>query len=173
MVYMRKYPKLPRDGAKEHDLPTSPPREAHLYLAHQNRMGVGNHSLVHDATLTLPKPVSAHSRNGMVKVAAKSAFPKTSARELLANEGKLYSLFPEHLSQDWCGYNFVTPIKHPVPVGPVVPKFFGYYVPIVNGVPCKETDVDAPSPILLIEECGECIEPGEFTLDDRYTFQVC
>lgn len=167
MTYKRMYPELPRDHAKDRDQPTSPPREAHLHLAHQNRLGVGNHSLVHDAPLTLPTPLSAHSRNGTVRVAAKSAFPRVSARELLANEAKMYNLFPDHLSQDWCGYNLVTPVRHPVPVGPVVPKFFGYYVPVVNGMPCSATDVNAPSPILLIEQCGEDINPREFNRDDK------
>lgn len=167
MVYKRMHPKLSRDSAKDNNLPTSPPREAHLYLAHQNRIGVGHHSLVHHATLSLPAPLSAHSRNGMVKVAAKSAFPVTSARQLLANEGRMYSLFPEHLSQDWCGYNMIMPIKHPVPVGPVIPKFFGYYVPWYNGARCSQVDLNAPSPILLLEDCGDCIEPAMFTPDHR------
>ena len=76
----------------------------------------------------------------------------------------MYNLFPEHLTQDWCGYNLVHPIKYPVPVGPVVPKFYGYYVPKGH----EETDEDAPSPILLMEECGDPVKPHKFNADARY-----
>ncbi|EKM57233.1 uncharacterized protein PHACADRAFT_254886 [Phanerochaete carnosa HHB-10118-sp] len=168
LVYKRVFPELHRDKARDLEQPTSPKREAHLHLAHQNRMGVGNHSLVYRAPLTLPVPLSAHSRNGKVTVAAKSAFPKFRARELLANEAKMYSRFPEHLSQDWCGYNLVTPIKHPVPVGPVVPKFFGYYVPTRgDGSLVDVFDAGVPSPVLLLEECGKPVTPGKFSADER------
>lgn len=179
-AYKRVFPKLARDIQTEEttdeskipaDVVKVPPRVAHLHLAQQNRMGVGHHSLVHRAPLTLPAPLTAHSRNGHVVVAAKSAFPVESARELLQKEAKIYDLFPKQLMQDWCGYNLVTPIKHPVPVGPVVPKFYGYYVPLetVDGKErlCDELDVDAPSPILLLEQCGDPVEPDEFTLDER------
>lgn len=168
LTYKRIFPELPRDNAHDLDQPTSPKREAQLHLAHQNRMGVGNHSLVHRAPLTLPEPLSAHSRNGKVTVAAKSAFSNYRARELFENEAKIYNLFPEHLSQDWCGYNLVTPIKHPVPVGPVVPKFFGYYVPTRDdGSPFHVFDAGAPSPILLLEECGNPVAPEKFSADER------
>lgn len=166
LLYRRVWPEIDRniDPKLEPDTPSEPPRVAHIHLAHQNRFGVGNHSLVHRVALTLPAPLSAHSRNGRVTVAAKSAFPVYTARTLLKNEGKIYNSFPEHLTQDWCGYNLVTPIKHPVPVGPVAPKFYGYYVPEGRG----EMDEDAPSPILLMEECGEPVEPRTFNADARY-----
>ena len=168
MVYRRvlspNSPSAPSDASQ----PAPPERKAHLHLAHQNRIGVGNHSLVHRAPLTLPEPLSAHSRNGKVTVAVKTAFSRDSARELLANEANMYSLFPEHLSQDWCGYNLVTPIKHPVPVGPVVPRFFGYYIPIMaDGTLYDATESGMPSPILLLEECGNPVVPNKFSADDR------
>ncbi|KAI0688594.1 hypothetical protein BC835DRAFT_1256903, partial [Cytidiella melzeri] len=146
-------------------------RVAHLHLAQQNRFGVGHHSLVHHAPLTLPEPLTAHSRNGRVTVAAKSAFRVRSARTLLHNEAKMYNAFPRHLSEDWCGFNLVTPMKHPVPIGPVVPKFYGYYVPvrIEDGkeVLCDEIDPSSNSALLLIEECGKPVEPAKFTADMR------
>ncbi|KAI0797291.1 hypothetical protein BC629DRAFT_1502772 [Irpex lacteus] len=170
IVYKRTFPKLPRDPpANQSD--SSPPRVAHLHLAQTHRFGVGHHSLVHHAPLTLPEPLSAHSRNGRVVVAAKSAFRSENARYLLQREGRTYDAFPRHLSEDWCGYNLVTPIKHPVPVGPVVPKFYGYYVPIKikegKEVMYEEKDLNAPSPILLMEECGEPVNPAKFTVDMR------
>lgn len=177
IVYKRVFPKLARDTTIDghHDSFHVTPRVAHLHLAQQNRCGVGNHSLVHRAPLTLPEPLTAHSRNGRVRVAAKSAFASASAREMLRKEAKLYDAFPRHLMEDWCGFNIVTPgLMHPVPVGPVVPKLYGYYVPvkIVDGkeVLCEEIS-GARSPILLLEECGEPVKPEKFTIDIRYV--VC
>lgn len=173
LVYKRVLPALPRDKICGPMLPSSPARPAHLHLARQHRLGAGHHSLVHGAALTLPPPLSAYSRTGAVRVAAKTAFPVASARELLAAEAQMYAGFPAHLSQDWCGYNLVTPIRHPVPVGPVVPKCYGYYVPTRDGEElCDPLDVDAPSPILLLEECGKPIEPEDFTLDQRYVLRA-
>ena len=171
IVYERVFPESPRDGAPSDAFQPAPPeRVAHLHLAHQNRMGVGNHSLVHRATLTLPTPLSAHSRNGRVTIAVKTAFSRASARKLLVNEAKMYNLFPEHLSQDWCGYNLVKPIRHPVPVGPVVPKFFGYYMPVgaYSGLHYAHDVSKGTSPILLLEECGNPIVPEKLSADDRY-----
>ncbi|KAI0089572.1 hypothetical protein BDY19DRAFT_905875 [Irpex rosettiformis] len=172
LVYKRVFPKLPRD-APESSSPARTPHVAHVHLAQTHRFGVGNHSLVHHVPLTLPEPLSAHSRNGRVVVAAKTAFSYPNDRYLLQREARTYNAFPRHLSEDWCGYNLVTPIKHPVPVGPVVPKFYGYYAPvkIEDG---KEVICDgdayatnSPSPILLMEECGAPVEPAKFTVDQR------
>ncbi|KAL4253255.1 hypothetical protein ABKN59_004756 [Abortiporus biennis] len=186
--YKRVLPKFPQDDNR-----TASENVAHLYLHPKNRLGSGNHSYVHKAPLTLPSPLSAFSRNGNVTVAAKTAYPRTSALELLENEGKIYSEFDTSLMEDWCGYNLVTPVKYPVPVGPVVPKFYGYYVTedvatdavsestekedAQSGVESdseidSETEQAAPhhyplSPILLMEECGKPVEPHKFSLDDR------
>lgn len=172
-VYKRVFPEVIRTARVEKFLTelNNLPSVAHLHLAQQNRFGVGNHSLVHHAPLTLPKPLTAHSRNGRVMVAAKSAFSRPSARELLQNEAKIYNWFPKHLMEDWCGYNHVSPVKDPVPVRPVVPKFYGYYVPVrvVDGkeVLCDEIK-DFRSPILLMEECGQPVDPEDFTEDTGY-----
>ncbi|CAL1710134.1 unnamed protein product [Somion occarium] len=167
--YVRMLPKLPGEARAENPVTKKPedsPRVAHLYLHKQNTLGAGHHSDVYRAPLTLPPPLSAHSRNGNVVVAAKTSLARRSARELLQNEGLIYSKFPKHLMEDWCGYNIVAPIKHPVPVGPVVPKFYGYYLP--EGVSSSGAlDNSTASPILLLEECGEPVQPSKFTLDDR------
>ncbi|KAJ7113014.1 hypothetical protein C8R44DRAFT_882050 [Mycena epipterygia] len=105
-------------------------RIAHLNLSSSPRLGVGHHSVVHRAALRLPSPLGAHSPAGEVTVAAKMGFPGDEARQLLLNEGKIYDAFPKHLMEDWCGFNLVAPITHPVPVRAVVPKFYGYYVPV-------------------------------------------
>ncbi|KAI9069031.1 hypothetical protein FKP32DRAFT_1641399 [Trametes sanguinea] len=164
---------------------TSGERVAHLYLKESNRLGTGHHSDVYRAPFTLPPPLSAHSRTGQVTVAAKLAFPHCTAHLLLHNEARTYAAFPEHAQQEYCGYNVVPPCRFPVPVGPIVPKSYGFYLPvgddgkIVDGYrreiakhgacmgqyePCE---VPWLSPILLLEECGEPVKPKKFTVDQR------
>ncbi|KAL6304650.1 hypothetical protein BKA93DRAFT_749586 [Sparassis latifolia] len=153
-------------------------RVGHLYLKQKNKLGAGNHSLVQRAPLTLPAPLTARSRSGQVTVAAKTALNLASAHNQLRNEAKSYDAFPKHLMQDWCGYNLVTPVKHPVPVGPVVPKFYGYYVPLGDNGEWEDEEYEGydeyhdkrlrcESPILLMEECGDPIEPHKFNEDER------
>ena len=57
------------------------------------------------------------------------------------------------MQQEWCGLNVIRGLLNPVPVGPVVPKFYGYYVPDDRG---KHKGL---SPILLTEDCGQCVDP--------------
>jgi Lipopolysaccharide kinase (Kdo/WaaP) family len=87
----------------------------------------------------------------------------------LANEAENYQSFPTHLSEHWNGYNIIPPLHDPVPVGAVVPQFYGYYVPEQNEL----GDGSAPtylSPILLLENCGIPIDPK---LIDRDEQQEC
>ncbi|KAI0922746.1 hypothetical protein AcV5_009639 [Taiwanofungus camphoratus] len=168
--YARIFPNLDRN--EDH-----PERIAHLYSTGVV-IGQGHHSLVQRMVLTLPPPLSAYGRTKRVMVAAKMAFPVRSARKFLRHEAETFAKFPRHLQEEWCGYNFVPPIRHPVPVGAVVPKFYGYYVPVGKDGKKKDetwegyddndgTRVSSHSPILLMEECGVPIEPSEFSLDDR------
>ncbi|PCH41256.1 hypothetical protein WOLCODRAFT_137276 [Wolfiporia cocos MD-104 SS10] len=164
--YRRVWPKL--EGAKEGQTSTSTvpeARVAHLHLSVRHRMGVGHHSLVYRAALTPPDPLTAHSPGGRVTVAAKMSFPKESARDMLENEAKMYNIFPKHLMEDWSGYYLVTPHKFPVPADAVVPKFFGYYVP-VDDETSKGSSLGR-SPILLLEECGEPIKVEKLSPDER------
>ncbi|EMD36867.1 hypothetical protein CERSUDRAFT_35514, partial [Gelatoporia subvermispora B] len=96
----------------------------------------------------------------------------------LRREARMYGRFPRHIQQEYCGFQLIRPIKHPVPTGPVVPKFYGYYVPTNEKGEAvdnsyreveenKDYTVKGPSPILLMEECGEPINPSTFSLDDR------
>ncbi|KAJ7062869.1 hypothetical protein C8F01DRAFT_986193 [Mycena amicta] len=74
-------------------------------------------------------------------VVAKIAVPRQAAREFLEHEAKIY----DGLSD----------------LERVVPRFFGYYVPdIVMGD-------SSPSPILLLEECGEPIDPATLSDEDK------
>lgn len=179
--YKRLFPKLARDAADWINPQSA--RVAHLHLKKSNRLGTGNHSYVYRAPLTLPKPLSGRSPTGQVTVAAKTSFPALGDRRLLRNEAKIYNAFPKHLMQEYCGYNLVTPMMHPVPVGAVVPKFYGYYVPVDDsGKSLDEIDKHAQrrdsyetewlSPILLLEECGDPVQPEKFTIDERYVFRI-
>ncbi|OJT06811.1 hypothetical protein TRAPUB_2328 [Trametes pubescens] len=172
--YIRQSPLFKRDEEG------SEPRVAHLYMAKQNRIGTGNHSYVYRAPLTLPAPLSAHSSTGQVTVAAKLAYPRCTAHNLLRNEGRVYDTFPTHIQEEYCGYNIVPQCRFPVPATAIVPKFYGYYLPVnergevVDHRPdhekCSERSpctVNWPSPILLMEECGEPVEPSKFTIDQR------
>ncbi|KAM5546094.1 hypothetical protein V8D89_000220 [Ganoderma adspersum] len=151
---------------------------AHLYLRKANRFGVGNHSHVYRAPLTLPPPLTARSATGQVTVAAKLAYHRCTAHHLLHNEARVYDTLSKDMQEDWCGYNVVPQCRYPVPVGAIAPKFFGYYLPIdADGMPSKAShpkcseerpcDVEWASPILLMEECGSPVKPSKFTLDQR------
>jgi hypothetical protein len=85
-----------------------------------------------------------------------------------------YNAFPRHLQEDWSGFNTMDDLNYrPVPVGAVVPKFYGYHVPDGEEEeecvdPNGRTEHMLPnSPILLLEECGEPIDPSVLTEDER------
>lgn len=170
--YKRVFPVLDGDAASSEN-----PRVAHITLEPHSLLGVGNHSYVYRAPLTLPPPLTARTPSGKVTVAAKLAMPRASARALLTNEARIYDTMPRHFQEDWSGFNLVSPIKYPVPVGAVAPKFFGWYLPEddnahENTKSASEDDegeerCSGRSPILLLEECGEPIRPHKFTLDER------
>ncbi|KAF9810229.1 hypothetical protein IEO21_07071 [Rhodonia placenta] len=171
--YVRIFPTFDRDG-----ISWEPKRVGRLWLPDLSIIGRGNHSRVRRAPLQMPEPLSAYGRHRLVTVAAKTALCVISARRFLRNEALRFNAFPKRLQQEWCGYNLVTKIRHPVPVGAVVPKFFGYYVPLdANGKPDDktwqeydeedDTEIDGLSPVLLMEECGKPVLPESFTLDER------
>ncbi|RDX52430.1 hypothetical protein OH76DRAFT_1433883 [Lentinus brumalis] len=149
-----------------------------LYLNKTNRFGTGNHSFVYRAPLTLPAPLYASSQSGQVTVAAKLAYDRCTAHGLLHNEARVYDSLPKHTQEDWCGYNVVPQCRFPVPVSAIAPKFYGYYLPVDDtgniklnehndcseDRPCR---VEWPSPILLMEECGNPVQPSKFTADQR------
>jgi len=151
-------------------------RTATLYLSPENRIGSGHHSFVYSAPLSLPEPLttfnSSSVRKGVVSVVAKVAFQGAQARELLANEGKIYPQFKDYMSDEYCGWHLISPwMKTLVPSGAVVPKFYGYYVPVDPEAPMdsegQPISRKGRSPILLIEECGSPIDAQTMSADDR------
>lgn len=60
-------------------------------------------------------------------------------------------------------FNLTPPLHDPVPVGALVPQFYGYYKPETPGKGKKYL-----SPILLLEDCGEQVNVDALGIDDRY-----
>jgi hypothetical protein len=161
IYYRRVFPHHPEENQT---IDPDSPLIGHLYLTRQSRVGCGHHSNVYRASFRLPAPLETDS-NGHVAVVAKVAVPRQEARAFLHHEAAIYDTFPEHLAQESCGYALVPGVKYPVPVGAVVPKFFGYYIPENAGYDAANTA--EPSPILLVEECGSPIDPQNLSHDNK------
>ncbi|KAF8065394.1 hypothetical protein FPV67DRAFT_1419684 [Lyophyllum atratum] len=133
----------------------------------------------------------------------------------LQRESRNYQKFERHMYEEWSGFNVLPPMHDPVPVGAMVPRFYGYYVPeeedeeaehvVEVQEPVNEgqmTDADTSSdadggsetgekgergdsdarkpvkkereprghfsPILLLEDCGREVRPGDLTLDQKH-----
>ncbi|KZP17977.1 hypothetical protein FIBSPDRAFT_864368 [Athelia psychrophila] len=83
----------------------------------------------------------------------------------LGREAERYQSFPQHLSEHWSGYNIIPPLQNPVPLGAVVPQFYGYYVPETQ-TESSGTKVPYLSPIMLLENCGVPVDPETLDEDD-------
>lgn len=77
----------------------------------------------------------------------------------LVRESWTYTSFPEHFSEHWSGYNSIPPLHDPVPIGAIVPQYYGTYQP------AHSVDAKRFSPILLLEDCGERVK--RWRADDR------
>ncbi|KAJ7618438.1 hypothetical protein FB45DRAFT_755663 [Roridomyces roridus] len=139
--------------------PTDEINSGDLYLTRESRVGCGHHSNVYHASFLIPPS------NSPVRVVAKVAVPRLEAREFLHHEAAIYTEFPEYLTQDFTGYALVPGLKYPVPVGAVVPKFYGYYLPAEDGYTVGT--IARPSPILLLEDCGSPVDPQTLSHDDK------
>ncbi|KAF7970390.1 hypothetical protein HWV62_24258 [Athelia sp. TMB] len=84
----------------------------------------------------------------------------------LAREAQTYQKFEPHLFEHWSGYNIIPPLHDPVPLGAVVPQFYGYYVP-EQPAEDSEARVQYLSPIMLIEDCGVPVDSDELDQDDK------
>ncbi|KZP19808.1 hypothetical protein FIBSPDRAFT_790201 [Athelia psychrophila] len=83
----------------------------------------------------------------------------------LGREAEQYQSFPQHLSEHWSGYNILPPLQNPVPLSAVVPQFYGYYVPATQ-TESSGTKVPYLSPIMLLENCGNPVDPETLDEDD-------
>ena len=84
----------------------------------------------------------------------------------LAREAENYQRFPKHFFEHWSGYNLLPPLDDPTPVGPLVPQFYGYYVPKQDVSEGNKTTKRYLSPILLIEHCGKPMQ-AVHSIDDK------
>ncbi|KAF8133336.1 hypothetical protein EV363DRAFT_1325980 [Boletus edulis] len=84
----------------------------------------------------------------------------------LVREARNYQNFPEHLFHHYNGYTIISQLKAVVPVHAVVPQFYGYYTPKTEEGG-NSGEPSYLSPILLLEHCGEPIEPEKLTIEDQ------
>ncbi|KAK0454137.1 uncharacterized protein EV420DRAFT_1273200 [Desarmillaria tabescens] len=179
-VYKRVFPRL-KENAIYSDIhgtihATRKPRTAYLDLSSAKDLGAGagSHSKVLLGKLRLPKPLIARSSSGQFEVAVKLARSDHESHKMLRIEAKLYdSAIPQYLTRDWSGFHFLEEAAYDgdgiVPVAAVVPKFYGFYVPV------HQDYTGLLSPILLMEECGTPIDVKRLTPKDReliYSFAI-
>ncbi|KAI0309343.1 hypothetical protein OF83DRAFT_1288636, partial [Amylostereum chailletii] len=174
MKFIRRYPKIkhtPWVGTGEDAQKAHGGRVATLDFGRERQIGEGNHSYAYTAPikfshLTLP----GSNDEGESTVVCKLANNDIKDREQLRSEGKLYQTFSRHLQEDVCTYDPAKPDVPPVVFPAVVPKFYGYYEPIVyeddallDGITDEsrqrlKSALLSLSPILLLEGCGQSIE---------------
>ncbi|KIM37318.1 hypothetical protein M413DRAFT_277378 [Hebeloma cylindrosporum] len=107
------------------------------------------------------RETSIHPLTTKVSVAAKLSLEHD---EHLRFEANNYQRFPKHFFEHWSGYNIIRPFHQPVPLGAIVPQFYGYYKVDEES---REDDDEYMSPILLIEKCGTPITFDELSIDDK------
>ena len=145
---------------------------ASLELSSLNLHGVGNHSWVYRAPFLPPAPLVINSRSatGHATVIVKTSFPGNQNTEHLENEaaflGDLSMDTSRHLQQEWCGLNLLPGMTRPVPVGPVVPKFYGCYIPDLQDTGASWA-VESIGLLLLMEDCGMPIEKNKLSMDAK------
>ncbi|KAJ7627523.1 hypothetical protein DFH06DRAFT_728746 [Mycena polygramma] len=135
-------------------------------------IGQGSHSAVYQAHLILDERFRLATQQSTsevsrpVRVAAKIPANNDYDLTMLENEAQTYTAFPEHLSEDWSGFNAIgeavsSYTNGRVPATAVVPKFYGYFVPY------EQLETGRARPILLLEDCGRPIEPRHLKPQDR------
>lgn len=87
--------RLPEPRAPSAD---GPPRVAHLYLRNGNCIGKGHHGAVFAAPMRLLLDPDAHEQS-VVRVAAKTAFGRCGAHEMLRCEALVYDAFPSSIME--------------------------------------------------------------------------
>ncbi|RPD76546.1 hypothetical protein L226DRAFT_611892 [Lentinus tigrinus ALCF2SS1-7] len=150
-------------------------------LPDQNRLGTGNHSTVFRAPFVLELdrgsgaeavmystfPADLMDANGPDSPSGIRAAAPEAQEDMPADDVALAKTDQRNVAS--------TEENRPPPV---VPRFYGYYLPIGDDdtlicnthSKCKEDgkcEVDWPSRILLVEECGTPIEPRDWTYQQR------
>jgi len=107
---------------------------------------------------------SIHPLTTKVQVTAKLSMLRD---DHLDREAENYQQFPKNFFEYWSGYNILPPIHDPTPVGPLVPQFYGYYVVKKEDSKQNTSTNRMLSPILLLEHCGNPINPKQLSIDDK------
>lgn len=158
-------PQLPKgvlpNGKRAHQT-----RVGHLDLSSAPKLGKGGHCNVYHALFRPPSPITVNAPGGVVSVAAKLSFANAADRDMLQTEARVYQSFPDHLSEDWTGYHYMSKCRFNnnsgvVSACAVVPKSYGYYMPEAH----EQWDILAP--MLLVEECGSPLKTWELLDDQR------
>lgn len=80
----------------------------------------------------------------------------------LRREARNYQCFPQHFFEHWSGLNLLEEMINPVPLGPLVPQFYGYYIP-------EDEDLGFySSPIMLVEDVGTELAIQTLSMEERY-----
>jgi hypothetical protein len=143
------------DNGSQSSIAPDCPNRGQLDLRRSKYLDCGNHSQVVLAPFALPPTTAAPSVRGAVAV--KLATPGDSERDMLLHEAKIYNTFSRSLHEGCYSSGL-----------PIVPKFYGYYVPSLGDLKCdnklaeKEVDtirglIGRITPLLLLEPCGEQI----------------
>ncbi|KAJ7739705.1 hypothetical protein DFH07DRAFT_965689 [Mycena maculata] len=123
--------------------------------------GRGN-NCAHIGRRRLSKGVHHRPPTARVRVCAKLSHQYD---EHLEREAKVYQALPSHLSEHWSGYNVIHPSREPVPVGAVVPQFYGYYVPSAGArIQAKGAYLSA---VMVLENCGVPLDPAVLSPDEK------
>ncbi|KAH9959957.1 hypothetical protein BC827DRAFT_424009 [Russula dissimulans] len=151
--FVRIYPPPTPTDKDDRSVMLDHPTTCRLDLRYTRHLGSGHHSDVVLAPLTLPSSVATPSVRAAVAV--KIAKPHPREREMLLNEAKIYNAFPRELQEG---------TSHQAPV---VPKFYGYYVPSREAFDSQSYDdiieedrkvvwniIRRVTPLLLLEPCG-------------------
>jgi len=167
--FMRKYPPRTPKDKDDQSVMLDPSTTGRLDLRHNEYLGSGNHSQVTLAPLTLPSRVDAPSVRGAVAVKIARSDPEE--HKMLRYEAKIYEAFPRELQEGTSDQP------------PVVPKFYGYYMPSREGFDSQSYDdkfteedrkavwevIEGISPLLLLEACGKPIQATGLSCTDRET----
>ncbi|KAH0832327.1 hypothetical protein J3R83DRAFT_13340 [Lanmaoa asiatica] len=114
-------------------------------------------------TCTHGSRISGIPRTAKFTVVAKLSFENDRH---IVREASNYLKFPEDFFHHYNGYTFIDQLHAVVPVNAIVPQFYGYYAPKKDK---REDQEQEPylSPILLLEYCGEPIDPETLSVEDQ------
>ncbi|KAI0308995.1 hypothetical protein OF83DRAFT_1180134 [Amylostereum chailletii] len=176
--FARRYPKPKHTSsasAEEDALRYHGGRVATLDFGRERQIGEGSHSYAYTAPIKFSHLALPGSNDeGEATVVCKLANNDATDRKQLRTEAKIYQTFSRDLQEDVCTYDPAKPTVPPVVSPAVVPKFYGYYEPVVyeddallDGITDEsrqrlKSALVSLSPILLLEECGHSMDMRQY-----------